>query len=176
MKAGVPLSLSEKRAKAARKSGEARRNREPSDLYNPEALPASSLANVDEMMESYVEMVGPPVNWIDVKTYEQVKTEIYKNLDAARDSAVRARRLFTSDQVRARDERWNSIAHDRLDLVERLLDDLPDVPQDLRKSFLATARSWRVQTMQMLSGANAAPPPPAPPAAQETAPEAENGQ
>lgn len=65
------------------------------------------------------------------------------------------RRLWTSDQVRARDEKWNAAVEDRLDLAERLLDQVDGVTPDQRKAFLAAARAWRLETKRVLASVHA---------------------
>lgn len=64
-------------------------------------------------------------------------------------------RLWTSAQVRARDERWNAAVEDRLDLVERLLDQIDGVTPDQRKAFLAAAREWRLETKRTMAAVHA---------------------
>ncbi len=142
----------DQRKKAGAASGEARRNRAPSPLLNPEApLPESSI-DVKAAMAAYVEMVGPPSNWQDVKAYVQVEGEAYKNLQSAMELATRSKRQWTSDQVEARDALWNEAVANRLDLVERLLDEVPGASPEQRRAFLDRARDWRIQTKRTLEG------------------------
>ena len=64
-------------------------------------------------------------------------------------------KLWTSAQVRARDDAWNGAAEDRLDLVERLLDTVDGVTTEQRKTFLAAARAWRLETKRLLASLHA---------------------
>lgn len=64
-------------------------------------------------------------------------------------------KLWTSAQVRARDEAWNAAVEDRLDLAERLLDHIDGVTPDQRKAFLTAARAWRLDTKRVLAAVHA---------------------
>ena len=64
-------------------------------------------------------------------------------------------KLWTSAQVRARDEKWNGSLEDRLDLVERLLDQVDGITPDQRKAFLAASRTWRLETKRILASVHA---------------------
>lgn len=64
-------------------------------------------------------------------------------------------KLWTSAQVRARDEKWNGAVEDRLDLVERLLDTIDGITPDQRKAYLTTARAWRLETKRILASVHA---------------------
>jgi hypothetical protein len=64
-------------------------------------------------------------------------------------------KLWTSAQVRARDEKWNGSLEDRLDLVERLLDQIDGITPDQRKSFLTASRAWRLETKRILASVHA---------------------
>jgi hypothetical protein len=66
--------------------------------------------------------------------------------------ATRSKRQWTSDQVEARDALWNEAVANRLDLVERLLDEVPGVSPEQRRAFLDRARDWRIQTKRTLEG------------------------
>ena len=64
-------------------------------------------------------------------------------------------KLWTSAQVRARDEKWNGSLEDRLDLVERLLDQIDGITPDQRKAFLTASRAWRLETKRILASVHA---------------------
>jgi hypothetical protein len=64
-------------------------------------------------------------------------------------------KLWTSTQVRARDERWNGAVEDRLDLVERLLDQIDGITPDQRKAYLTASRAWRLETKRILASVHA---------------------
>lgn len=64
-------------------------------------------------------------------------------------------KLWTSAQVRARDEKWNAATDDRLDMVERLLDGIDAVTPEQRRAFLDAARAWRLETKRTLAAIHA---------------------
>lgn len=78
-------------------------------------------------------------------------SSLAESLRLAQDSG----KLWTSAQVRARDEAWNGAVEDRLDLVERLLDTVDGITTDQRKAFLVVARSWRLDTKRILASVHA---------------------
>lgn len=144
----------EQRRKAGRSSGAARRK--SANPGAPGHAPAIvAFDDTDVEMRSFIAMVGQPMSWPDVKTFAQVRGELYKNRDAATALAVASRSLWTSAHVKERDAAWNTVVDGRLALVERLLDGVSGVNPAQRKGFLDEARAWLLETKRCLSAVHA---------------------
>ena len=116
-------------------------------------MPEASV-DVAASMASFVEMVGKPTNWQDVKTSVQVEGEVQKNVMSAIELATRAKRQWTSDQVKAREAAITSVITTRNDLVERLLDGIDGISPDQRRAFLDRARAWRMESIRAIGAAH----------------------
>lgn len=86
--------------------------------------------------------------------YDARKSRLQSLAESVRLNHERGK-LWTSAQVRERDAIWNASVEDRLDLVERLLDQIDGITPDQRKAFLAAARSWRTETKRILASVRA---------------------
>lgn len=118
--------------KGGQKSGEARRRLDPDRPFRGSLadgaqgipgtpLPPSGDPDVDAKLAAYTKLVGEPLSWPDVKTMEQVRAEIYKTMGEADARSVRTGKLFTLDQVRARDEAAAQVFRERLRTVTDLV-------------------------------------------------------
>lgn len=126
-------------------------------------------AATDPHADDPILRLGKPQTWGDELKRQQVEGERIQNrrreieakraeveLATALDKANEARgKLWTSEQVRVRDEKWNAAVDDRLDLVERLLDTIDGITPDQRKAFLTASRAWRLETKRILASVHA---------------------
>jgi hypothetical protein len=91
-------------------------------------------------MAAFVETVGEPQSWPDVKNYVQTEAEIYKTLGVAQQFEIDAGRLLTRDQVRARDERTAQIFREGLQSINEQL--TAHVPADRLLAAQKAIREW----------------------------------
>lgn len=160
-RSGKATTLEAKRAKAA---GGAKGGRGRSSAP---ALPPSGAT--DPKSDDPVKRLGKPLTWGDELKRQQVEGERIQNLRrqvevrraevelaTATDKANEASgKLRSLEWIRARDEAWNAATDDRLNLVERLLDQVDGITPDQRKAFLTVARAWRLETKRILASVHA---------------------
>lgn len=135
------------RRNAGKKSGQVRGGRAetgiPGSVTRPPAgsfSAASSNVEVAKRMRAFVETVGEPQSWPDVKNYVQTEAEIYKTLGVAQQFEIDAGRLLTADQVDARDESRAQAFRSGLQSVGSLL--AAHVPADRLHEAQRAAREW----------------------------------
>ena len=138
---------------AGRASGLARSGRGPDHPGgNPDApMPTSGDTAVDAIIAGYVDVVGQPAGWQEVKALEQTRAEIYKTKAAAREHAVAVGSLFTREQITARDERLAIIFRDQLRSVTDLVVGISS-PERVRQAQ-KDAQDWMDRVLSAVADA-----------------------
>ena len=143
----------EQRRAAGKKSGVSRSGRLNVDAPNviaPRRI-SQSEADVDAAIARYVEIIGEPTGWTEVKALEQTRAEIYRTRTAAREDEIARGQLFTRDQIATRDESLALIFREQIRSVTDLI--AAHVPPERVNAAQHAAVEWADRVLTAVADA-----------------------